>query len=157
MKLNGIKVEGPSVEVVVIPRSSGNLIFKCQAVLDYTKFDELVPEPTPPLKTVKGQKTLPDFDDKDYIIAQTDVNFKRFKYMVIESLKATEGLEFDKVVPSDPTTWGLLEQEFRDSGLSPAEIQMIYRGVTSANGMNEEKLQEARASFFAMEQPKVAV
>ncbi len=148
MRIGEKKIEGPMVETVVIPRSNEDLVFKCQAVLDYDIFDKLVPEAAAPLKTVRGQKPIPDLSDPDYQKQNQERSYKRFQFMVIQSLKATAGLEWDTVVPENPETWGLLEKELKESGLSPAEVGLIFQGVATANGMNEDRLKEARARFF---------
>ena len=158
MKMNGKKIEGPSVEVVVIPRDSGDLVFKCQAILDYEVFEKILPEPQPPTIILKGQKVgHPDFEDIDYKKELTDRSYKRFQWMILKSLEATDGLEFETVSLNDPSTWNNLESELKSSGLSPVEIGLIYQGVTHANGMNEDKLKQARERFFALTKEAVSL
>lgn len=148
MRLNGKKIEGPMVETVVIPRQSEDLVFKCKAVLDYETFDKLVPEPQPPTITLRNKKPTPDLNDVEYIKAVADRNLKRFQYMILNSILATENLEFETVDVNKPDTWINMEKELKDSGLTPSEIGTLYQGAADANGMNEEKLKEARARFF---------
>lgn len=155
MRIKGKVIHGPMYEVVVIPRPNNeDLVFKCQAVLNMDTFDKLCPEPTPPVITPLGKPSRPDFEDKDYIKAMEENNRKRFHFLRLESLKATEGLEFETIKDNDPETWSNLQKELFDAGLSPAEVAMIYTGINAANGMNEERLREARERFFTGEKLK---
>lgn len=156
MRIAGKSISGPNEETVVLPRGDDFIAFKCKAVLDYTEFETLVPEVKPPLKTIKGGKTIPDLEDKDFLKSGQDRGLRRFEYMIIKSLEATPDLEWDTVKLSDPTTWKNLEKELTGSGIAPAEVGLIFQGVTTANGMNEDKLKEGRARFFAMTAEKVA-
>ena len=58
MKLHGQKIEGPNVEIIVIPRGGDkeDIVLQAQAVLDTTPFDKLCPVPTAPEKILKGGK-----------------------------------------------------------------------------------------------------
>ena len=150
MKLGGQIIKGPNIETVIIPRGSGEpLVFKAQAVLDYTEFDAVVSMPKPRTKMLKGGKKVLDSEAPDYREAIKRYNTLRFSWMVIESLKATPDLEWEKVDPKDPSTWDQVEIELNEAGFSFAEIHYILQGVLAANAMSEEKLDKAREAFLA--------
>ena len=140
------------MEYIVIPQSeapNGRLVFQAEAVLDMQPFHEMVPLPKPKMRLLAGGKTEVDPDDKFYAAATKQYGERRFDYIIINSLKNTEGLEWDKVKYTDPSTWGLYEEEFKAAGLNPTEIQIIIHGILVANSLNDAKLQEARDSFLA--------
>jgi len=149
MKLFDKKIEGPNVEIIVIPRGQGDdFIFQAGAIMDFTKFDELCPEPKPPMKIIKGGKREYHLEDVGYIQARDRWTEQKVAWMVIESTKATPGLTWDLVNPLNPKTWHLYSKELKDSGFSQIEIQRIVNGVFSANCLNEQRLEEARANFL---------
>jgi hypothetical protein len=156
MKVNGRKVEGPKPQVIPIPREGGDLIFKAQAVLDYTTFEQLCPIPEVPHILKKGaDKATPDNEDPDYIKAMTIRGLRRFQWMVMKSLEATEGgIEWDTVKSNEPATWDNMEKELQSSGLSALELSKIYDAVMIANGMSEDLLREARERFIKGESSK---
>jgi len=151
MKLNGKKLEGPAIETVVLPRENGDLVFKCQAILDYTEFEQLVKEPVPPMITRRGEKVpTADPTDPTYKKAQQAYALKRFSWMIMKSLEATPALEWETVKANDPSSWENIEKELKDAGLTGAEVGRIFVAATTANGLNEERIKEARARFFNM-------
>ena len=54
MKYKGNKLEGPAEEILVIPRQSGNIVFRIRAILDYDECDKLDPKPAPPARLLPG-------------------------------------------------------------------------------------------------------
>lgn len=151
MKLNGQKVEGPNVEVIVIPRSDRNLVFKAQAVLDYEDFDKLCPIPTPPPILKPGGVKSFNPEDPKYKEALDDWATKKTNWLVLKSLSATETLEWDKVNLSDPDTWDKYQEEFKESGLTPPEVSQILSKVWKVNGLNNELIEQATKSFLAIQ------
>lgn len=153
MKLFGKKVSGPNVEVVVLPRGLGDdLVFKCQAVLDMTPFEKLCPRPTPPKKMLKGGVVADDVEDRGYQQQINEYGKSRMAWMILQSLRATDGLEWEMVDYSNRDTWGRYEEELRDAGLAEMEVARIVTGVMIANSLNEERINEARARFFTSAQ-----
>ena len=152
MKLNGRKLETPNEEVVVIPRGSNPddaIIFKCRAVLSFEAFEKLYPQPkAPKMQRAGSGEWVEDLEDADYQKAVTDRNLAEFNWMILQSLKATEGLEFETVKDNDPDTWNLVETEFKDAGFSQVEVNRIVQGVLQANCLDESKLEQARQSFI---------
>lgn len=149
MKMHGKKITGPNIEYIVIPRTTGNIVFKATAVLDNKLFKELVPEPKVKMKTLPGGMQVPNPDDEGYLAQIKDYNRKSFCFMVIQSLKDTEGLEWETVQETNPDSWKNYEEELKEAGFSQSEVNIIELGVMTANSLNEAKLKEARDSFLA--------
>lgn len=150
MKLAGKTIEGPNTETIVIPRTDGreSIVFKAKAVLDYDDFDAACPRPTPPIRMLKGGIREANPEDPRFKAAIEDWGTKRMNWMVIKSLNATEGLEWDTVKLSEPNTWNKLDEEFKTAGFSSIEVGRIRQGVFVANCLDEAKLDEARESFL---------
>lgn len=149
MKMNGREIKGPNVEYIVIPRQNGDLIFKAQAILSMDYFHSLVPIPKPQIMVLPTGERKPIADDPGYKSQVKDYSDKRFDYMIITSLQATEGLEWSTVQYTNPDTWKNYETELKESGFTFQEIQLIVGGVLAANSLNEEKLKEAKDRFLA--------
>jgi len=149
MKINGKKLDGPNIEVVVIPRQSGDLVFKAQAVLDYTDCDKLNPMPQPPKRLMRGGGTQENVDDPKYKKAVDEWALRKFYWMFVMSLKATEGLEWETIKMDDPSTWENYKKEMQTGGLSPGEVARIETCVTDACGLNQAKIDEATQRFLA--------
>ena len=149
MKIKGKKLDGPSIEVVVIPRQSGELVFKAQAVLDYTDCDKLNPMPQPPKKLLAGGEVQENVEDPKYIEAVDQWATRKFYWMLLKSLEATDGLEWETVKLNKPETWELYKTEMQAAGLSPGEIARIEMCVTDACGLNQTKIDEATKRFLA--------
>lgn len=149
MKIAGHTNYTPNIEVVVIPRNDGpDFVFKAKAIMDLEEFDTLCPVPTPPSVIKKGGVKEFDFKNQDYLEQLTRHSKNRMNYLVLESLKATPGLTWDKVVYSDPNTWDLYREELREAGFNYTEIQRIENAVWTANCLNEQKVEMARENFL---------
>lgn len=150
MKIFDKKIEGPNVEVIVIPRGGEkkDIIFQAGAIMDYAPFDTMCPEPKPPMKIMKGGKKEYNLEDKGYLQARDRWTEQKVAWIVIESLKSTPGLTWDLVNPANPKTWTKYADELKESGFSHVEVQRIINGVFSANCLNEARVEEARANFL---------
>jgi len=149
MKIAGKKIEGRNVELIVLPRPLGtNIAFKAEAVLSMDRFNKLVTEPQPPQRIVAGGAKVANVNDAGYKTQILDFQAKRLAFLVLESLKATEQLEWETVKEDDPNTWTNWEKELADSGFSAIEIGRIRTGVFSANCLNEALIEAARDSFL---------
>ena len=148
MKLHGKIIDLPKPEVLVIPRDDGDLVFKAAPVIDYGEFDRLCPRPTPPVVTYKGGKQVDDTSDKTYRESIDAWGQQKVDWLLIESLKATEGLEWDNVVATDPSTWKNARTELT-SCLPDPTVSRIIDLVFQACGLNQEKIDEATKSFLA--------
>ena len=150
MRIAGKKIEGPNVEVIIIPRGEGeNIILKAEAILDYDEFEQLCSRPVAPTITLRGGERRADVDDPIFQERLSQYGSKRIAWMCVKSLQATPDLEFEKVKLNDPETWLNLDDEFKEAGFSMIEIGRIRQGVFAANCLDESRLEEARQSFLA--------
>jgi hypothetical protein len=152
LKINGETIQGPNIETIYIPRGDKMIVLKAEAVLSYDDFDKLCPTPKPPVKLMKGGKKIIDVEDPGYKAAMDEWASNRSRWMFIKSLSATEGLEFDTIKLSDPSTWTNFEKELTEAGFSDVEQRRIVNGVMTANCLNEAKLEEARDAFLLSQQ-----
>lgn len=151
MRIGGRKIEGPNEEILVIPRSGpdGNIVLKARAVLDMEEFNAMCPTPKPARIRKKDGTSYDDVKDVKYTKAIDEYASRRTAYLVIKSLEATEDLEWDTVQMGDPSTWGNYLEELKGSGFSEIEVNRIVMAVMRANCLDEQRLEEARASFLA--------
>ncbi len=152
MKLFGQHVKGPNVEVLVLPRQDYDIVLTTQAILDQTTFDELCPRPKPP-KFMKAGTTewTEDLTDVEWQKQIARHSQQRTAWIMIESLKATpkEILEWERVRSDDPESWLLWQDELKEAFFTNSEIISIMNAVWAANGLNQERLDEARNRFLA--------
>ncbi len=147
MKL-GNTVFAPNVVTIVIPRDTGNVVFKATAVFDYEPFAKLCPEPAPPVGMKPGGIKVIQTNDPAYRAATLERNVQLNRWIVLESLKATEGLTWEKVDLENPETWKYYREELKDAFFTNAEINLIVDGCLEANSLDETKLEEARNAFL---------
>ena len=149
MKIQGKKIEGANEVIIVIPRgSNSDIVLKAQAVLDMEPFDVMCPPPEPVKRTLPGGKEVKNFKDASYLKSLDNHSVKRLNWIVLTSLEATAGLEWDKINLSDPTTWNNFEEEMKEAGFSNVEVNRIVAACIEVNALNEEKIQEARERFL---------
>jgi len=148
MRIKGKKIEGPNVEIIVIPRKDEDIVFKAQAVLDLEDFEKLCPVPKPPQMLKRGVGMVDDVEDVNYKIAMRVHAERRIDWIVLQSLKATPDLEWETVDYGQPDTWRLYKKELRDSGFGEYEINRIINGVMIANSLDDRKMEEARERFL---------
>ena len=140
----------PSVDIKIY-RGSEEYIFTAQAVLDFEPFEQLVPLPKPPLRTeIKTGRRTYDHSDKRYMEKVGHYSEMRTAWLMIQSLQATAGLEWEQVDPKDPATWLKWVNEFT-AFLTESEMQSIVQGVTEANQPSEVRQRQA---FDAFSQPQ---
>lgn len=149
MKMNGVKLECPNEEILVLPRPDGDLVFRAKAVLDCDEFDKICPEPKAPVRVVKGGKKEVMLNDPTYILNVAEHNARRMAWIVLKSLEATDGLEWETVKLDQPETWTNYSKELQESGFSAVEVNRIVTAVLRANALDEAKLESARMSFLA--------
>ncbi len=155
MKINGKKIEGPNEEIIPIPRGNGeDIIFIARAILDMTPFEKMCPTPNPPQRKINGVD-IPNLKDKNYVKQVEKYAEQRMAWMVITSLEATEGLEWENVDPSDASTWLLFRKELQEAGFGHVEIDRIIAGVVSVNALSEVKIEAARERFLLSKQAQL--
>jgi hypothetical protein len=124
-----------------------NVTFLCGAVLDYGEFDKLCPEPKPPLVTKVGTgESYTDTNDSKFRDKVSKHSNTKLDWLVIQSLRATEGLEWETVNYSDPETWKNYETELK-SFLTEGEYQRVFAGVLDANAPTSNRRREAMDVF----------
>lgn len=149
MRINGVEVKGPAEEVLVLPRPTAeDLVFRAIAVNDMSEFENRCPLPKPKAKLVAGGEWKKALDDPDYKQALVDHGNLRFAWMMLKSLEPSN-IEWDTVKMDSPSTWTNWQQDFKNAGLSSTEIDHVANCVASANALNEQKLEAARANFLA--------
>lgn len=148
MRIQGVDLGKPHEEILVLPRGKHKVIFKARAVISYDKFDSLVERPKPPIKVVTKVGKTEDYDSPRYKDALKVYSERRFQYLILESLKATEELEWSKVDYENPETWGLYEEDLKSVNFSETEIARIINLVMTANSLNESAIDEAREAFL---------
>lgn len=156
MKLQGMRPEPPEAEIAVIPRDTGDLVFKCKPVFDFTDFEKACPMPKPPLVTYRGGEKMQDIDDPKFRSKLEERGRRRMAWMIIKSLEDTEGLEWELVDPKNPKTWEKIFDELKEAYLSPSEINYIIGKVQEACRMDEDRLEEARRRFIRTQQEQNA-
>jgi hypothetical protein len=147
MKINGRKIEGPNVEIVVFPRPNGDVVFKAQGVLETEDFEKLCPAPKPPMKLLKGGKKVENVEDATYKAQVKDWNAKQLDWLFLKSLEPTK-IEWSTVDLARPETWNNYQTELKEAGFSTVEINKLLLAVMTANSLNESKLEEARERFL---------
>ena len=148
--MHGKVLDGPREEVLVIPRQgSDDIVFTAKAVLDYGDFDKLFPKPTAPVIMKPGGIKSLDVTDKKYLEKINAWAESRMHWMVLNSLTATEGLEWETVDLVNPKTWANYAEELKKAGFSDGEQARIVNLVVSVNGLDQDKIDEATNRFLA--------
>lgn len=150
MKLNGKSVPRPSNETVVFPRAEGDLVFVCQAVFDYSEFEALCPEPKVPEEIRPGGIKAPNPKSPKYEAAVLEHSQKQQDWMMIQSLSATPGIEWEDVKLEDPETWNQWRPEL-SKALALGELLKLQTAIIEVNALSDTKMNEARERFLAGE------
>lgn len=145
MKLQGKQISRPKPRTFKIYRVPEPLEFTVQAVIDFSEFEELCPEPKPPSVAKPGKKPYLDYEDGGYQKKMSKYGERRTQYVLWKSLMATEGLEFDKIKFEDPETWDLRE-ELKDD-FTPYEISEIITKIMEINAPSHDSYKEAMENF----------
>jgi hypothetical protein len=155
MKMHGKPLSKMNNQVIIFPREDGDIVFRAAPVIDFSEFEKLCPEVTPPMMLKRGETVpIPDFENAKYKEATAKRNRNYTLYMILKSLQATEGLEWETVKLTDPSTWENLDKELEASGLTNMERGQILQAVMRANSLDMTYIEEARKRFFALAQQK---
>lgn len=144
MKFKGKTVAPPPVLEHVIPREPENIVFRCEAVLDYSEFEKLVPIPQPPLVTPVGKAPYQDKRDKKYLKKLDERNELRTRWMLLKTISKSE-VEFETIKMDDPSTWENLEDELA-TVLTPYEVGQLIGKIYEAN-IPSERTKDAAENF----------
>jgi hypothetical protein len=146
MKIGGVELKGPNIEILVLPRPDGDIVIKAQTIKNFKEFESMVNVPQPGgARTKDGFKK--DYKAKSYLDAVEHYERQRYAYMVLKSLEPSE-IEWEKTDLGDPSTYLGWEEELQEAGLSEIETNKITALVNDANSLNEVKLQAARDAFL---------
>ena len=160
MKINGKPVRPPSPVKHTIYRENEqgepeNITFICGAVLDYSEFLSLCPQPTAPLKTdIKTGTETYDFNDRRYDAKISVWSQRRVAWMILKSLSHTPGLEWDNVKANEPDTWLLYEDELQ-SFLTDKEATALINAAVEANSPTQNRRKEALENFTSTQPEQV--
>lgn len=150
MKIGGQKVSADNIYEVFVPTGeSTGIMFKCKAVRNMDEFEKRFPPPEPK-KIYKPGSQSPELDleDKAYVKAMEEYAELKHNYFYLESLSATEGLEWETVNMDEPSTWGNFWKELEDT-FNNIIAQKILQGVQRANSLDPKYIEEARKRFLA--------
>lgn len=137
----------PPFEVDVVP---GDLVFKFQAVLDYSEFEAICPEPKPGKVLRRGESTpVDDMDNPKYMELRNRWATFQTHWMFLKSIAATDGLEWTTIDMGNPDTWKNYVEELKQAGFVQAEITRMLMAVMESNALNEDRFKEAKARFLA--------
>lgn len=147
MKIKGKTIGAPKPRLCVIERDDEQFVFTLQAVLDYTDFDAVCPKPEPPKVLRPGGDVTENITSPVYLKTLEEYGTQKTYWLIIKSLEATEGLEWEKVNLGDPDTWELYKDELTDCGLTEGEIVYLINQIYNVNSLDEERMKEALDRF----------
>lgn len=149
MRIEGHTFEEPNTEICVIPRGNKPPIaFIATAVLDFEEFENLCPNPEPPVLIKADGSREFDFANATYLSSISLRSERKMAWLVIHSLKSTPGLKWDTIDFANPKTWVNYKKELRDAKFAAPEVTRIENAVWTANCLNEGRVQEARENFL---------
>jgi len=149
MKIHGRTIE-PEVTVIALPRQGDDLRFVFKLVENFDEFNKLCPQPQPRMITRKGEtQSSPDLDDPAYKKQWDEWVDRKSTWLFIQSIRGTEGLEFDTIKDNDPATWSNWVDEMRASGIHDAETAQLMSAMITAQGLDSSKIEEATENFLA--------
>lgn len=147
MRLKGKTISAPEPVTIKIFRAKEVIELKIAAVLSFDDFEKMVPVPKPPIITnVKKQTRTFDINDANYLSKIEQYANRKTEYMIIKGLEATEGLEWESVLLSEPDTWSNYRNDLL-SCFTENEVSNIINGVNEANNPSSQRMQEAVDSF----------
>ena len=150
MKLNGEVLHVIGEDTVVIPRSTGDIVFKARAVLDEEPFDKLFPRPEPPVKKKPDGSESFNIEHPTYVEALNKWATAKTDWLVLEAYRlGSPEITWDTVKMSDSSTWSNYKDELKSSGFSEVEIARIIGCAISASGLDQGKIDRATESFLA--------
>lgn len=166
MKIAGKRLCALNEEIVVLPREGidpetgepiSDIVFRFKPLSNMEHFEQVCPEPKPTSYiTLPGEKVgKPDFSDPAYQKAVAERNRKLPLYMLIASISATPGLEFETVDINKPETWENVSKEFAEAGLTNAEVGRLYSAALSVNSLDDAAIEAAKQRFLAGERLRV--
>lgn len=122
--------------------------FVLEAVVDYKEYEERFPTPKPrPMLKAGGERTF-DYDNPDFKQSWSQWHTDRINWLILKTLSATPELEWETVDPSDPKTWPNFQNELKEAGFNPAEIEHLKARAITINNIDESMMKQARDRFL---------
>lgn len=150
MKINNYVVKAPKVEFLVIPKGNTDCVFKAKVVTNWDEFEKFCPVPVAPSIMKRGETVgVSDTSDKGYIKALDKWAQYKMAWLFIDSISATDGLEWDTVNMKDPDTWVNYLEDLKKAGFFENEVARLLELVSISNGLNSKKMDEATERFLA--------
>ena len=115
----------------------------------WSDFEKVVKEPDIPTVLKPGGIKIENPKDKKYIKELEEYATLRTHWIVLKSLQATPDIEWETVDITKPSTWCNYEKELKEADFTPIEVGRIVRGVMTANSLDEDMIDTARADFLA--------
>lgn len=146
MKYHGQIIER-TTEVIVIPIGGKEIVFHAKPVTNFKDFETKWKKPEPPIAQYPDRPAESDYTDATYIKLIDEWVTDRFYWMQLESLSATEGLEFETVDRSDPKTFKNFIDELEKT-LGMSWTMRVLDIIRTALGLNQDKIDEATQRFL---------
>lgn len=150
MKIGDQKIEGDLAElnedVLVLPRRKTQIVLTARALPDMTEFEKHVSEPQPKKVFHKGKGWIEDLEESTYMEQMERYGKLRVSYFVVYSLVPSE-IEWDLVDLNNAETWDKWEEDFKASGFTQHECNLILALCFRVNQLDERKLEQARSLF----------
>lgn len=151
MKIGGKTIPKLTEDVFVIVREGENgeelhfpFIIK---PVDPVKFNEDYPEPTPPTK-LTPQGTVPNKEDASYLGQMQERGELFMPWLVINAIRDTPDLEWEKVRYGDVDTWKYYKDDLLEA-MSATEFTSLLAKIVTVQGLDSAKMEAARKAFLA--------
>lgn len=147
MKIAGVSHDRNFTDVIVIPRPGDDIVLTIRSV-DDTKYEDVETKPIPPNILMAGETVpKPDPSDQVFVKAKNAYYTRKQAWFLIESLRATEDIEWDTVT-DDPSTFMNVYDELQVV-FSAMEVIHIQNKIIEICGLSVDMIEEATKSFLA--------
>jgi hypothetical protein len=129
------------------------LAFIAQPIWSFQDFRDRCPVPELPATCVKftSKGKVADNRHPEYIALLVEHGRQQWGYTILKSLEPSQ-IVFDGISLADPTTWGGVETALKEE-LGHYAFARVMRLVDEAQGIDEDKLEENRQTFFRQSSP----
>jgi hypothetical protein len=148
MKIKGVELKGLNKDFIVFQRNGDDVVITAQAVPDYKEFDKRVETPVPPKITKPGGLAELNFSDPKYNQAVSEYAELRTNFIIVYSLRATEGLEWDTVDYDKPNTWKNWRKDLLNADFTETDLLHIMKLVVKVNSLTDAMMDAARQDFL---------
>jgi len=156
MKIKGLTIGEPKPRVTIIERGDVTHVFKLKAVTNTDEFDKICPLPQPPKSMKPGGLVTVNYESPEYKEALTKYYQLKTNWIVLQSISATEELQWDTVDLNKPDTWENYIKELGDAGLTQGEITHLITEINKANSFDSDRMDEALDRFIRGQEAPVA-